>query len=90
MPGPYRTQAEAIAALRRRTPRWKVPFPDLSVEQRTSPCSDIIAIQSVVCAPTAKLSGAKQFPIGNQHKQGLELITPGMIPHLQYLSGRKS
>ena len=32
-----------IERLRRTVPRYRVPFPDLSVEQRTVPCSDSLA-----------------------------------------------
>ena len=33
-------------------------------------------------------SGMKQFPVGHSHKQGLELITPGM--DLQWMGGKKT
>jgi hypothetical protein len=32
--------------------------------------------------------GMKRFPVGHSHKQGLELITPGM--DLQWMGGKKT
>ncbi len=66
---------------------WKVPFPDLSVEQRTAPCGCGFA-----ATPRKKNlpKDARQFPVGNSHKQGPELITPGMMSQLEYLGGKKT
>jgi hypothetical protein len=49
-------------------------FPDLKVEQRTAPCSNVMRGST---ARRPRPAGMKQFPVGHSHKQGLELITPG-------------
>src|SRR5690242_17337570 len=59
-------------------------FPDLKVEQRTSPCTNGMAGHAPRHAPPP---GIKQFPVGHCHKQGLELITPGT--DLQWMAGKK-
>ena len=59
-------------------------FPDLKVEQRTAPCSNGMRGST---ARRARPPGMKQFPVGHSHKQGLELITPGM--DLQWMGGKK-
>ena len=76
-----------LSRLKKQVPRYVVQFPDLSVEQHTAPTSDIIPCAS---PKRDRIPGAVQFPIGHSHKQGLELITPGMIPYLAYLGGKKS
>jgi hypothetical protein len=60
-------------------------FPDLKVEQRTAPCSNGMRGGT---ARRAQPPGMKQFPVGHSHKQGLELITPGMDP--QWMGGKKT
>jgi hypothetical protein len=60
-------------------------FPDLKVEQRTAPCSNVIRGGT---ARRPRPAGMKQFPVGHSHKQGLELITPGM--DLQWMGGKKT
>jgi hypothetical protein len=60
-------------------------FPDLKVEQRTAPCSNGMRGGT---ARRAQPPGMKQFPVGHSHKQGLELITPGM--DLQWMGGKKT
>jgi hypothetical protein len=60
-------------------------FPDLTVEQRTAPCSNSMRGST---ARRAQLEGMKRFPVGHSHKQGLELITPGM--DLQWMGGKKT
>jgi hypothetical protein len=59
-------------------------FPDLKVEQRTAPCSNGMRGST---ARRDRPAGMKQFPVGHSHKQGLELITPGM--DLQWMGGKK-
>ena len=58
--------------------RIRAPFPDLSVPPRHVP--DLSTFRN----PTPKRHplppDAKQFPVGNSHKQGLELITPKSNP----------
>jgi hypothetical protein len=60
-------------------------FPDLTVEQRTPPCTNGMRGST---ARRALPPGMKQFPVGHSHKQGLELITPGM--DLQWMGGKKT
>ena len=60
-------------------------FPDLKIEQRTAPCSNGMRGST---ARRVQAPGMKQFPVGHSHKQGLELITPGM--DLQWMSGKKT
>jgi hypothetical protein len=60
-------------------------FPDLKVEQRTAPCSNGMRGST---ARRAQPPGMKQFPVGHNHKQGLELITSGM--DLQWMGGKKT
>lgn len=69
--------------------RWHPSFPDLSVEQRTSPTSDII---SNITYGKGVPKGAATFPVGHNHKQGCELITPAMIAggNLEFMGGKKT
>jgi len=60
-------------------------FPDLTVEQRTAPCTNGMRGST---ARREQPPGMRQFPVGHGHKQGLELITPGM--DLQWMSGKKT
>jgi hypothetical protein len=60
-------------------------FPDLKVEARTAPCSNSMRGNTV---RRAQPPGMKLFPVGHSHKQGLELITPGM--DLQWMGGKKT
>jgi hypothetical protein len=59
-------------------------FPDLAIEQHVAPCTN-----GMLGSTTRRRqpSGMKQFPVGHSHKQGLELITPGM--DLQWMGGKK-
>jgi hypothetical protein len=59
-------------------------FPNLKVEQQVAPCTNGMRGST---ARRVQPSGAKQFPVGNCHKQGLELITPGT--DLQWMGGKK-
>src|SRR5215468_10654732 len=59
-------------------------FPDLKVEQRTSPCSNGMRGTT---ARRVLPPGMKQFPVGHCHKQGYELIIPGT--DLQWMGGKK-
>jgi hypothetical protein len=68
--------------------RWTAPFPDLKVERGPPSLGDGFA-------PVGGLRelpvDAKQFPVGLNHKQGTELLTPAMIANdLQWLGGRKT
>ena len=60
-------------------------FPDLKVEQCVAPCSNGMRGST---ARRTRPPGMKRFPIGHSHKQGLELITPGM--DLQWMGGKKT
>jgi len=60
-------------------------FPDLKVEQRTAPTSNSMLGST---PRRSRPPGMKQFPVGHSHKQGLELITPGM--DLQWMGGKKT
>jgi hypothetical protein len=60
-------------------------FPDLKVEQHAAPCSNGMRGST---ARRAQPPGMKPFPVGHSHKQGLELITPGM--DLQWMGGKKT
>jgi hypothetical protein len=60
-------------------------FPDLTIEQCSSPCTNGMR-GSTARRPAP--AGMKQFPVGHSHKQGLELITPGM--DLQWMGGKKT
>jgi hypothetical protein len=60
-------------------------LPDLKVEQRTTPCTNGMRGST---ARRAHPAGMKTFPVGHSHKQGLELITPGM--DLQWMGGKKT
>lgn len=68
-------------------------LPDLSVEQRTAPTSDLAGIERVGgSAPRPLPEDAKTFTIGHLHKQGPVLVTPGTIERgdLQYFGGKKA
>ena len=60
-------------------------FPDLKIEQRIAPCSNGMRGST---ARRIQPAGMKRFPVGHSHKQGLELITPGM--DLQWMGGKKT
>jgi hypothetical protein len=83
----WRQRQAELERLRKHTPKWKNPLPDLTVEQRVSPTSDRFA---PTMGKRELPRGAKQFPVGNNHKQGTELITEGMSQHLQFLGGKKT
>ena len=75
-----------IERLRRTVPRYRVPFPDLSVEQRTAPCSD--SLHHKTSGKRERPGDARDFPVGHSHKQGYQLITPGTP--LEDMGGRKT
>jgi hypothetical protein len=68
------------ASLRRhgRARRSLVPFPDLSVPPRHVP--DFTKLHNPTPKRPPLPADAIEFPVGNSHKQGLELITPGSSP----------
>jgi hypothetical protein len=59
-------------------------FPTLKSDQRPPPCSNGMRGST---PRRSRPAGMKQFPVGHSHKQGLELITPGM--DLQWMGGKK-
>ena len=82
----WKKRLSEIESLRRTVPRYRTSFPDLSVEQRTAPCSDSIAHKT----PGRRNlpADAEKFPVGHSHKQGYQLITPGTP--LEDMGGRKT
>jgi hypothetical protein len=81
----WKKRLAEIERLRRTVPRYRVPFPDLSVEQRTAPCSNNFA---AVSGKRSLPEGAKMYPVGHSHKQGYQLITPETP--LADMGGRKT
>lgn len=71
----WKKRLAEIERLRRTVPRYKVPFPDLSVEQRTAPCSNNLHVHTST-ARRELPADAEKFPVGHSHKQGYQLITP--------------
>jgi hypothetical protein len=52
-------------------------FPNLKVEERTSPCTCLFG----KTPGKRKLpADAKRFPVGHSHKQGMVMLTPGSDP----------
>jgi hypothetical protein len=49
-------------------------FPDLSVPKRGTPVTNGMSGSTASKKP---IPGRKEFPIGNLHKSGLQMITPG-------------
>ena len=80
---------QEIARLKQRRNRWKNPFPDLSIEQRTAPLGNQFA---PIVAKCSRPADAKIFPVGYSHKSSLQLITDGMISNgeLKWMSGKKT
>jgi hypothetical protein len=68
--------------------KYRVAFPDLSVERRGPPTGNYFGpISGKRTIPV----GAKAYPVGHSHKQGIELLTPNMLKNeLQYLGGKKT
>lgn len=52
-------------------------FPDLSFPKKGTPCTNGMSGSTHA---RGVIPGAKEFPIGNLHKSGLQLITPGSDP----------
>jgi hypothetical protein len=68
--------------------KWKTPFPDLSVESDAPPCSNSFSPIKYSRGPPPD---AKKFPVGNNHKQGPELLTPDMVKnYMKYMGGKKT
>jgi hypothetical protein len=64
---------------------YREPFPSLAVPAGYPSLSSGFAPVD----PKRRLpADARRFPVGHQHKQGLELITPGT--DLKWMAGRKS
>lgn len=84
----YRNLLLEISALRKTRHHLPapIPFPDLTCASHAPPTSDHIPGS----APPRTLPKTN-LPVGNLHKQGPILITPGMIANneLTYLGGRK-
>jgi len=73
--------------------RYHVPLPDLSCNNPHSlaPCGNQFAPIHDRAKTSAHHPDANPQPIGNPHKSGLILVTPGMIANgeLKYLGGKK-
>ena len=63
--------------------KWRPPFPDLKVEQRTPPCGNGFG---PVPGRQQLPADAKQFPVGNFHKQGSQLVSTA---DLEWAGGKK-
>ena len=63
--------------------KYKVPFPDLKVDVKI-PLSNCVVYTPM--PPKELPEGAKIFPVGNSHKQGMELILPSEV---KYMGGNK-
>ena len=96
----YKSTVVLIAKLKAERKAGKLPppvsFPDLSVttsdDRRVAPISNTGIIKfSSLRASSAHHPDAKTFPVGNSHKQGTQLVTPGAIRNgeLRYMSGAK-
>jgi len=68
---------------------WKIPFPDLSIKQHIAPLGNQFA---PISGKRNLPADANLYPTGFSHKQGTQLITPGMIQNgeLQWMSGKKT
>lgn len=86
----WKRRAAEIDRLKRkhRGSRYKVPMPDLSIDNKAAPTSDRFTPTMGVRSLPAD---AHEFPIGNLHKQGPMLVTEGMIANgeLKFLGGKK-
>src|SRR5262245_33531500 len=69
-------------ARQRTKPHPTIPGPEGGAA--TAPCSNGMRGSTARRVPPP---GMTQFPVGHSHKQGLELITPGM--DLQWMGGKK-
>ena len=69
--------------------RYKVPFPNLKMDHNPAPLSNRF---TTTLGKKERHPDAHQFPVGNSHKQGPMLITPGMIAggELRHLGGKKT
>jgi hypothetical protein len=85
----WKTRLKQIEELRRKHGKQRYrPFPDLSVEQRTPPCSN--SIVAFTSGRKTLPEDAKSFPVGHAHKQGMQLITPDAVAkELQWFGGKK-
>ena len=82
----FPTRLAAIAAARKTTPRYRVPFPDLSVPS-PYPLSNTIAIPGANTPKrTQTCDLSPEFVIDTTHKQGPAVHS---IRESQYLGGRK-
>jgi len=68
--------------------KYKVPFPDLKVEQKTSELSNVIAVpgsNTTVKFRTTTIPDG--YIIGNSHKQGLTLMP---LKEAEWAGGKKT
>lgn len=93
----YKTRAHEIAALQKkygkgRGRHFPVAFPDLKCESNVAPMSNNMAVKfSSQRRGGCYHPDAKEFPIGNSHKQGPQLVTPAQFKNgeLRYMGGGK-
>ena len=86
----WKSRERQIAQMRERLrgERYKAPMPDLSIDREPPACGCGFAR---VGGPRQLPSDANHFPVGHSHKQGTELLTPGMIKNdLAHMGGRKT
>lgn len=71
-----------------RRPDW----PDFYGRVPASPCTNGFGDRGVCVTPAKEQPhDAKQFPVGNSHKQGPQLLTPDAIKtDLAWMSGKKT
>ena len=80
-----------IAALKRRGRKHRIQLPDLYTPSNAASLSNVIAVSGHWTAARQRPEGAKQFAVDHSHKQGLELLTPGIVKNgLAYLGGNKT
>ena len=85
----WKKREREIRELRKRTPKYRCPLPNLKVEQRLG----VAPLSNGFCAFGGKRefpSDAQVFPVGTLHKQGMMMLTPDMVRReMQFIGGRK-
>jgi hypothetical protein len=79
-----------IASLREKHKgsKYRVELPSLTVEQNVAPLGNKFA---PIKGKNSLHKDANIYPVGHNHKQGLEMLTPDIIKnHLSFMSGKKT
>jgi hypothetical protein len=79
-PKSWKTVQRELEDLRRKHGRDRScvrSFPDLSTPKRGTPCTNLLKGGTPA---RGEIAGRKPFPVGNLHKSGLQMITPGDDP----------